>query len=1055
MPVVDVRNIPTVVEFAPEHKVVEFNEETVTAEVVVGPTVVEFSWGELVPGPGLRGGGVFEGTVHIDQDIPSLPNNSEPIDPNADYIMLWDASRNLHVKVLAAFGGGGGGDGGDGGDGGCGGCGGNVCEDAPDVDFVGSAVLACGDTVYTTPGTDVPTAQAGDLAVWVLMQSPGAGAGGVAQRASLPTGWSWLIQPTSNGGEMVGVCFKFLEAADLTTTFSSTKGGEYINAFCSRLFVYRNVHPEYPFGGVSVQQNAEPITTIGGYGNPVPVFATNHKVLSIWAASEVTTAYDAWPTDSALVPTGPTTFDVNYKLKLASTGGPGDRHFDLTTYSASIASDENLFPGETLSATVVADQWTATRVNRAARTTEPVQTLWASNVNGTHYLEKEMTLVAGQKYTYAMMLRYGTGSSGYLTIEGPDTNERGSEFGRYGSVNWKMNESTHLDPLSDRGSVWHSWFYGGKEDGDPSVTGGWCIIHFTAQESGVHKFRLRISSGYGGTMSFVGDGAHSIGVRHAFLARGYVTPHLVQTSTGAVTGGTETRRAQTRGWMRLPFQDDNRAPIHHAYHIAINPAWPTLPLARLNASQLGQNDATANDREAADGLTASYETLSSDDAPGHIAVDKLIWPTRDGVAGKYYFEVTIEQYVVAQAISIGVMPLSSLPQTVDLASNGAGYSIRLDGYISTPEGYLTPITAPTNTVGDVWGVAVDYAAKEVKFYQNGTLYHTIAMLDGGSSSFTTDTPMRATVMVNRASGSSHKVSLNLRGPFDQTPPVGFVAYDVDGDPNAAAGAQPVMNTGDGEPIGSLVTYGTCQSVTLKSLVAGSNITLTSDADTITISAAGGGGGGGGATGPDTPPSSPDAMDDEFDATSLDAKWSWANQGSSSVSFPESSTLLLTRPALSGDNTSSIIQPISGAAWKIRAKIAIQPTTASDGADYMGGGLLIRNSTGSKNIVFGPFFASSWRMYADKRTDTSYSGAGVTLASATWYPHWSLWQYLEVELLGGALYLRQSLNGVQYRSVMTENVATYLGAITHVGLFGFIGNSTIGITTAVDWFRKVA
>lgn len=107
MPIVDVRNIPTVVEFAPENKVVEFDEETVTAEVVVGPTVVEFSWGELVPGPGLRGGGVFEGTVHIDQDIPSLPNNSEPIDPEADYLMLWDASSNLHVKVLAQLGAGG------------------------------------------------------------------------------------------------------------------------------------------------------------------------------------------------------------------------------------------------------------------------------------------------------------------------------------------------------------------------------------------------------------------------------------------------------------------------------------------------------------------------------------------------------------------------------------------------------------------------------------------------------------------------------------------------------------------------------------------------------------------------------------------------------------------------------------------------------------------------------------------------------------------------------------------------------------------------------------
>jgi len=108
MPVIDIRNVPTVVEFAPENKVVEFTEDSVTAEVVVGPTVVEFSWGELIPEPGLSGGGVFEGRVYIRPDIPTLPTNSEPVDPAADYIMLWDASSDTHVKVLAALGGGGG-----------------------------------------------------------------------------------------------------------------------------------------------------------------------------------------------------------------------------------------------------------------------------------------------------------------------------------------------------------------------------------------------------------------------------------------------------------------------------------------------------------------------------------------------------------------------------------------------------------------------------------------------------------------------------------------------------------------------------------------------------------------------------------------------------------------------------------------------------------------------------------------------------------------------------------------------------------------------------------
>lgn len=107
MPVIDIRNVPTVVEFAPENKVVEFTEDSVTAEVVVGPTVVEFSWGELIPEPGLSGGGVFEGRVYIRPDIPTLPSNSEEVDPNADYIMLWDASSDTHVKVLAQLGAGG------------------------------------------------------------------------------------------------------------------------------------------------------------------------------------------------------------------------------------------------------------------------------------------------------------------------------------------------------------------------------------------------------------------------------------------------------------------------------------------------------------------------------------------------------------------------------------------------------------------------------------------------------------------------------------------------------------------------------------------------------------------------------------------------------------------------------------------------------------------------------------------------------------------------------------------------------------------------------------
>lgn len=107
MATVDVRNVPTVVEIGPDAIVAEFTETDVTAQVMVGPTVVEFSWGELIPEPGLSGGGVFQGRVYIRPDIPTLPLHNEEIDPLADMIMVWDASRDEHVKRPAALGGGG------------------------------------------------------------------------------------------------------------------------------------------------------------------------------------------------------------------------------------------------------------------------------------------------------------------------------------------------------------------------------------------------------------------------------------------------------------------------------------------------------------------------------------------------------------------------------------------------------------------------------------------------------------------------------------------------------------------------------------------------------------------------------------------------------------------------------------------------------------------------------------------------------------------------------------------------------------------------------------
>lgn len=68
------------------------------------------------------------------------------------------------------------------------------------------------------------------------------------------------------------------------------------------------------------------------------------------------------------------------------------------------------------------------------------------------------------------------------------------------------------------------------------------------------------------------------------------------------------------------------------------------------------------------------------------------------------------------------------------------------------------------------------------------------------------------------------------------------------------------------------------------LIAGANVTITHGASSITIAAASG---GGGAPSPDDPPSSPNTEDDEFDSSTLDAKWTETLTGAPTVDIDTS------------------------------------------------------------------------------------------------------------------------------------------------------------------------
>lgn len=204
---------------------------------------------------------------------------------------------------------------------------------------------------------------------------------------------------------------------------------------------------------------------------------------------------------------------------------------------------------------------------------------------------------------------------------------------------------------------------------------------------------------------------------------------------------------------------------------------------------------------------------------------------------------------------------------------------------------------------------------------------------------------------------------------------------------------------------------------------------------------------------DTRPVSPSAYDDEFDGTSLDPKWSWFNQSSASISLANGSALMTT-PAASGDNSRGIVQSETGASWTYRARIATGSLTNS-GANYFGGGVVIRNSSGPKNVMFLKLYANGWKLGAQTRTDTTYVGsiAEVTLADYGHRPE--MFDYWEMSLASGTITLKYSPNGVSWRTIGSTTVAAYLGSITHVGLCVFVNNASYGAFTACDWFRRVA
>lgn len=214
-------------------------------------------------------------------------------------------------------------------------------------------------------------------------------------------------------------------------------------------------------------------------------------------------------------------------------------------------------------------------------------------------------------------------------------------------------------------------------------------------------------------------------------------------------------------------------------------------------------------------------------------------------------------------------------------------------------------------------------------------------------------------------------------------------------------------------------------------------------------------------GPDVPPGTPDAADDEFDGASIDTAgtrisgataWTAQNLGTS-TSTQTQSCFLITPELAAGNNLRGYEQPLPGGNWKRRIKVAFVTNNTEFGAHVW-----VRNSANSNCESFGLHRLSTShdiRLYTWD-SPSSFTGTIVGVQVGSNYPELSVFIYLELEYDGTNMIYRASYNGVGYHTYATRTVATFLGAApTHIGIgMEVSGSSGVAPTGVYEFFRKV-
>jgi hypothetical protein len=187
---------------------------------------------------------------------------------------------------------------------------------------------------------------------------------------------------------------------------------------------------------------------------------------------------------------------------------------------------------------------------------------------------------------------------------------------------------------------------------------------------------------------------------------------------------------------------------------------------------------------------------------------------------------------------------------------------------------------------------------------------------------------------------------------------------------------------------------------------------------------------GASVGPDAPPQVPNAMDDEFNGTSLNTSlWTWVNQGTASAVVSNSIfTIDEPSPQTATNSNRCIQQSTPGTPWQVVTKMTGIMPWPSSGNNRAG----MFVSDGTKFIFFSILITglNTCQILIQRFSTVTTFSATSTQYNTNAFPFY----YLSIKDDGTNLNYYVSYDGVNYWLQFQEARTAFLASVSEVGLF---------------------